>query len=350
MLALQFVPSHVNEGTDPRRQPRRHPVGRPRRSAGARDQLRARCRARARSRRPRRRRAGRRGRVRAPAAPRPNPLYDLHVAGRRTFWVAAPRRDHRVRLVDGRDVPRPAVPAERARVLAARRRAPRSSPRRRSWCWSRLGRRSSSIATARRFTLLLGYAFCLLGFLDDAAALEGGQPLPRDRGRVRADRDRCRASPGRPRRSRSPARCRCVGPAWRRAPPTCSATSAAPSCSRSSARCSRPGTPRPSHGDRAVAEREQDDRPRRRRRSRSRSRARPTSRSSIPSTPTRSSPPPRTSFVDGQDWAYMAGTSRSARRRAGVLPLPEARRRAAAAARLPRSRCRRVRDRPDVPA
>ena len=56
---------------------------------------------------------------------RANPLYDLDVAGRRSSG-SRPRRHHRVRLADGRDVHRPAVPAERARVLDARRRGSRS--------------------------------------------------------------------------------------------------------------------------------------------------------------------------------------------------------------------------------
>ena len=66
--------------------------------------------------------AGDRLRASASAA-RASPLYDLHVAGRRVFWVAALRGDHRLRLAHGRDVRRPAVPAERARLLDARRRA-----------------------------------------------------------------------------------------------------------------------------------------------------------------------------------------------------------------------------------
>ena len=49
-----------------------------------------------------------------------NPLYDLHIAARRIFWVAALRRDHRVRLADGGDVHQPAVPPERARLLHPR--------------------------------------------------------------------------------------------------------------------------------------------------------------------------------------------------------------------------------------
>ena len=44
------------------------------------------------------------------------------VAARRLFWVAGARRHHRVRLADGRDVHRSAVPAERARLRHARSR------------------------------------------------------------------------------------------------------------------------------------------------------------------------------------------------------------------------------------
>ena len=51
------------------------------------------------------------------------PLYDLHVAGRRTFWVAACAGSDRVRHADGGDVHRPAVPAERARLLDGRGRS-----------------------------------------------------------------------------------------------------------------------------------------------------------------------------------------------------------------------------------
>ena len=54
------------------------------------------------------------------SAARANPLYDLDVARAAIFWVAACGGHHRVRLADGRDVHRPAVPAERARLLDAR--------------------------------------------------------------------------------------------------------------------------------------------------------------------------------------------------------------------------------------
>ncbi len=64
-----------------------------------------------------------------------------------------------------------------------------------------------------------------------------GSPYWAGRPRLRLRRGPGSASPARRRRTRSPARCRSRAPAWRRAPPTSSATSAAPSCSRSSARC-----------------------------------------------------------------------------------------------------------------
>ena len=77
----------------------------------------------------------------------------------------------------------------------------------------------------------------------DAPALEGGQPVLEGRARATRSSASASASPGRRHRIRSPDRCRCGARAWRREPPTCSATSAARSCSRSSARCSPPATP-----------------------------------------------------------------------------------------------------------
>ena len=49
-----------------------------------------------------------------------NPLYDLHVAARPTFWVAACAGAHRLRIPHGRHVHRAAAPAERARVRQPR--------------------------------------------------------------------------------------------------------------------------------------------------------------------------------------------------------------------------------------
>ena len=109
----------------------------------------------------RRRRGGRCSSLRQRRAP--NPLYDLKIAGRRVFWVAAVRRDHRLRLADGRDVHRPAVPAERARLLDARR-GPGDHPA--ALVMVIVAPRSAQARGSRgaRFTLLVGYVFVLLGF------------------------------------------------------------------------------------------------------------------------------------------------------------------------------------------
>ena len=131
-----FVPSPRERGDRARRQPRRHPLGRARRRADPRDQLRAgpeqghaRARPAASSRSPplvafylRQRRA------REPAV-RPARRRAARSSGSRRL-----RRDHRVRLADGRDVHRPAVPAERARLLdpRGRRRDPARRPS--AWC------------------------------------------------------------------------------------------------------------------------------------------------------------------------------------------------------------------------
>ena len=72
-------------------------------------------------------RARRRRRVRASASggPRTRSTTSTSPAGA-SFWVAACAGHHRVRLADGRDVHRAAVPAERARLLDARGRCRRS--------------------------------------------------------------------------------------------------------------------------------------------------------------------------------------------------------------------------------
>ena len=72
------------------------------------------------------------------------------------------RRDHRVRLADGRGVRRA---SSSCRTCSA---TPRSRPARRScrpscsWSWCARARRSWSRRTGARFTLLLGYVFLLL--------------------------------------------------------------------------------------------------------------------------------------------------------------------------------------------
>ena len=136
-----------------------------------------------------------------------NPLYDLHVAARRIFWVAALRRHHRVRLADGRDVHRPAVPAERARLLDARRRRGDPAGRRSSWCSSRRARRSSSRRAGARFTLLARLRV-LPARLRLRCCCSGTRASPTGRSAWRTPSSAsASASPARRRRTRSPARC-----------------------------------------------------------------------------------------------------------------------------------------------
>ena len=176
------------------------------------------------------------------SAARRNPLYDLDVAARRDFWVAACAGI----IVFGSLMGAMFIGQQFLQnvldysTLEAGRRSFRPPV-----CMVLVAPRSAKLVEAHgaRFTLLLGYVFVLLGFLtmlllwkEDIAYWKVGlgYALHRDRRRVRrharvalADR----LGPG-PR-----------APAWRPAPPTCSATSAARSCSRSSARCSPPATP-----------------------------------------------------------------------------------------------------------
>ena len=165
-----------------------------------------------------------------------NPLYDLDVAAPARVLGRRVRGDHRVRLADGRDVHRPAVPAERARLLDAgcgpvdpaggglhgAGRAPLGEAGR--------GARGALHAAAS--------ATCSAARLPhDAAAVEGGHRLLEGRPRLRLHRHR--------RRLRRYARLALAdglgaghgAPAWPRARPICNATSAGRSCSRSSARC-----------------------------------------------------------------------------------------------------------------
>ncbi len=65
-------------------------------------------------------RAGRRGRVRAPAAPRPAPALRPARGRAADLLGGRGRRHHRVRLADGGDLRRAAVPAGRAGLLGAR--------------------------------------------------------------------------------------------------------------------------------------------------------------------------------------------------------------------------------------
>ena len=178
-------------GHRPGRQPGRCPVGADDRCAGDRHQLRRRTRFEDVADRHGRHRVGRR-RCLLPAAaadsqsalrPRRRGASDL--LGRRA------RRHHRLRLADGCDVHRPAVPAERARLLDPRggdidhscgaddgadRPALRHA-RRIAWC---------SFHIARRLRVRVPR------LPHDAPPLEGGQCLLAGCPRVRAGRHRCR--------------------------------------------------------------------------------------------------------------------------------------------------------------
>ena len=164
VLAWRSSPAHVNETTEPVDNLGGILsvvlVG----AAGPGDQLRAGARQGDAGDRPRRRRVARRRRLRHPPAARRQPALRPRLAARRDFWVAALRRDHRLRLADGRDVRRPAVPPERARLLdpdAGLAILPAAVG------MVLVAPRSAKLVEARgaRFTLLVGYVFCLLGFL-----------------------------------------------------------------------------------------------------------------------------------------------------------------------------------------
>ena len=73
-----------------------------------------------------------------------NPLYDLHVASRRIFWVAACAGIIVFGSLMGGCVHQPAVPAERPRLLDARGRGRDPPGGARAWSSSRRGRPSSS--------------------------------------------------------------------------------------------------------------------------------------------------------------------------------------------------------------
>ena len=126
----------------------------------------------------------------------PNPLYDLHVAGRRVFWVAACAGvivfgtlmgamfigQQFLQNVLGYSTLEAGARSSRRRPHGARRAA--------------LG--EAGRGARRRLTLLVGYAFCLLGFLamlllwnEDISVLEG-------RSRLHASSESAWASRGTP--------------------------------------------------------------------------------------------------------------------------------------------------------
>ena len=174
----------------------------------------------------------------------PSPLYDLKIAGRRVFWVAAcagiivfgslmgamfigQQFLQNVLGYSTLDAGAAIIPAALAMVIVAPR--------------------SAKLVEARgaRFTLLLGYVFVLLGFVTMFLLWnEGIDYWPVALGYAFlgigvgfAGTPASHSLTGSVPVSRA---------GWRRARPTSSATWAARSCSRSSARCSPRVMPRPS--------------------------------------------------------------------------------------------------------
>jgi hypothetical protein len=164
-----------------------------------------------------------------------NPLYDLHIAGRRIFWVAACARiivfgslmgamfigQQYLQNVQGYstfDAGLAIMPAALAMVIVAPRSAKLVEER------------------GARFTLLAGYVFVLAGFLTMLLIWGEGSPYIQI-GLGMPSSGSALAWPARRPHARSPGRCPSSGPAWGRARPTSSAISAARSCSRSSGPC-----------------------------------------------------------------------------------------------------------------
>ena len=169
-----------------------------------------------------------------------NPLYDLDIAARRIFWVAAcagiivfgslmaaafvsQQYLQNVLGYSTLEAGASILPAALVMVIVA----PRSA--------------KLVESTGARFTLLCGYVFLCWRFSPCSCSGRRTPPTGRSRSRTPSS-ERESASRGRPRRTHSPGPCRSRGPAWPRARPTSSATWEARSCSRSSARCSRPAT------------------------------------------------------------------------------------------------------------
>ena len=190
--------------------------------------------------RPVRHRDRRRGRLRRPPAAGRQPAV-------RPRYRFAPRvlgrcvgRDHRVRVAHGRDVHRPAISPERARLLDLRRRRVDHPGR------PVHGHRGAALSEARRGARGALHAPARIRVRDarvpdDVPAVEGRQPLLGWSHWA----TRCVGIgvgfAGTPASHSLTGRCRSLGLGWRRGRRISSATSAARSCSRSSARCSTAG-------------------------------------------------------------------------------------------------------------
>ena len=171
-----------------------------------------------------------------------NPLYDLDIAARPTFWVAAVAGiivfgSLMGAMFIGQQYLQNVLGYSTFEAGAAILRPRSDGPGRAALGHARRGARRAVHAAAR---LRLRVA----RVPHDAPALGGGQPVLAGRAGLRASSASASASPAPPRHIRLPGPCRSPAPAWLRARPTCSATSAARSCSPSSERCSPPATRR----------------------------------------------------------------------------------------------------------
>ena len=107
-----------------------------------------------------------------------NPLYDLDVASRRVFWVAALAGI----IVFGSLMGAMFIGQQFLQNVLGYSTLDaglRSCRRPSSWSRSRPARRSSSRRAGARFTLLVGYVFCMLGFLTMLLLWEQGIPTGR---------------------------------------------------------------------------------------------------------------------------------------------------------------------------
>ena len=155
-----------------------------------------------------------------------NPLYDLDVAARRIFWVAAlagiivfgslmgamfigQQFLQNVLGYSTLEAGTSIIPAAVMMVLIAPR--------------------SAKLVESRgaRFTLLVGYVFVFLGFLTMLLLWKEGSAYWQV-ALAYALVGTGVGFAGTPPRTRSPERCRSAASAWRRGPPTCSGTSAVP--------------------------------------------------------------------------------------------------------------------------
>ena len=192
------------------------------------------------------------GRLRPPATPgqgsavRPSRRPSPHLLGRGL------RRSHRLRLAHGLRLRQPAVSPERPRLLDGRGR--RRLPARRDPhdpCGAAVGQ-ADRVARGQGSPCWPATSSCSLPLAGCCCSGPKAAPTGRSRSRTRSSGSGSGSrAPRPPTRSRVPSPC--IAPGWPPGRPTCNVTSAARSCSRSSAPCSPQGTPRPSPASIASA-------------------------------------------------------------------------------------------------